>query len=111
MKVSPLAEKVSDRALPFLREPNQKISHTVSGAVWFCVCSIAAMRLRRRILMAPRLLISSIFSWVYSLPPVSRMRRTSSVVMASMPQPKDTSCTSCISGCVVTYLAARYIRE
>ena len=30
---------------------------------------------------------------------------------ASIPQPKDTSCTSCISGCVVTYLAARYILE
>ncbi len=53
--------------------------------------SIAAIRERIRIFTAPRLLISSIFSWVYSLPPSSRMERISSPVMASMPQPKLTS--------------------
>ena len=47
---------------------------------------------------APGLEISSIFSWVYSLPPDCSMLRTSSVVMASTPQPKDTSCTKLIPG-------------
>ena len=45
---------------------------------------------------------SSIFSWVYSLPPSSRMDRSSSVVMASVPQPKETSWTTCMSGWVQT---------
>ena len=39
------------------------------------------------------------------------MLRTSSVVMASTPQPKDTSWISCMSSCVVTYFAAAYSRE
>ena len=55
---------------------------------------------------APRLVISSIFSWVYSLPPACRMLRVSSVVMASTPQPKLTSCTRSMSGWVVQYFAA-----
>ena len=36
--------------------------------------------------------------------------RVSSVVMASTPQPKDTSCTRSISFWVVQYLAAAYRR-
>ena len=64
-------------------------AHTES---YFCLrASMAAIRERIRILTAPRLLISSIFSWVYSLLPLSRMERISSPVMASMPQPKLTS--------------------
>ena len=59
---------------------------------------------------APRLVISSILSWVYSLPPACRISRVSSVVMASTPQPKDTSCTRSISFWVVQYLAAAYRR-
>ena len=65
------------------------------------------MRLRRRIFTAPRLVISSILIWVYSLSYPSRMERTSSVVMASTPQPKLTSCTSCVSACSPAYRAAR----
>ena len=42
---------------------------------------------------APILEISSILIWVQIFPADSRMLRTSSVVMASTPQPKDTSCT------------------
>src|SRR5699024_7335161 len=67
---------------------------------------MAANRLRRRMLTAPRLVISSILIWVYSLPPFCRMSRVSSVVMASTPQPKLTSCTSSMSGWLQTYLAA-----
>ena len=63
---------------------------------------MAAMRERIRMRTAPRLLMSSIFSWVYSLPPSSRMDRSSSVVMASVPQPKETSWTTCMSGWVQT---------
>ena len=71
---------------------------------------MAAIRDRMRIFTAPRLLMSSILSWVYSLPPLSRMERSSSVVMASVPQPKETSCTTCMSLWVQTYRAALYIR-
>ena len=38
------------------------------------------------------------------------MERISSVVMASVPQPKETSWTTCMSGWVHTYRAALYIR-
>ena len=38
------------------------------------------------------------------------MERISSPVMASVPQPKETSCTSSMSGCPHTYRAALYIR-
>ena len=71
---------------------------------------MAAIRERTRIFTAPRLLMSSIFNCVYSLPPSSRMERISSPVMASVPQPKLTSCTSSMSGCWQTYRAALYIR-
>ena len=54
--------------------------------------------------------MSSIFSWVYRSPPSSRMERSSSVVMASTPQPKDTSWIKAMSGWVQTYRAALYIR-
>ena len=78
----------------------------VHWARLFC-SSTAASMLRRRILTTPRLLISSILIWVYNLPRLSKMARTSSVVMASMPQPKETSCTRSISACSETYSAAR----
>ena len=59
---------------------------------------------------APRFVISSIFSWVYSLLPACRISRVSSVVTASRPQPKETSCTRSMSGFSVQYFAAAYRR-
>ena len=47
---------------------------------------------------------------VYSSPASSRMERSSSVVMASTPQPKETSWMKAMSGWVQTYRAALYIR-
>ena len=58
---------------------------------------IAAMSERIRILIAPRLLISSILISVLILPVASNISRTWSDVTASNPHPKELSWTSSMS--------------